>query len=141
MSTTYNLGRECSICAGRLTDKSETGICRRCHCRAHLSNPKRQNPETEKRRLAALVEANKRRVYLPWCPPEYHAEYRRMIMHRRFKAHEAKAIILAQIKADLAKLSPFERQERALRNGAQLIANDQKPSLANPGFYGERKAS
>ena len=33
-----------------------------------------------------------------------------------------------QAKDDLATLSPFERQERALANGAKLIANDTAPS-------------
>ena len=33
-----------------------------------------------------------------------------------------------QAKSDIARLSPFERQERALANGARLIANDATPS-------------
>lgn len=71
---------------------------------------------------------------MAWCPPEYRDQYR-AITAKGIPAPEARKIILDQAKADLAKMSPFERQMRALHNGATLIANDQKPSLANPGVY------
>ena len=81
---------------------------------------------------------------LAWCPPEYRAEYLYLIYTKRMHRSEAKPIILEQVRADrereLAKLSPFERQMRALEKGATLVANDQKPSLANPGYHEERKA-
>jgi hypothetical protein len=76
---------------------------------------------------------------MAWCPPEYREAYHDLLRLRLCNAAEGRALIEEQIKADRARarsiLSPFERQERALRSGAQLIANDQKPSLANPGVY------
>lgn len=127
MPTTYRLGRVCSQCTSRITDKNRIGICRRCHCRSFKGHPKQRTPETEARRIAALVEANKRRVYLPDIPGEYRKEYRSMVSNRGFRADEARRIILAEIAAQKAKLSPFERQERALANGAKLVANDRAP--------------
>jgi hypothetical protein len=76
---------------------------------------------------------------MAWCPPEYRDQYR-AITAKGIVAQEARRIIAAQIKADIAALSPFERQMRALEKGAALIANDQRPSLASPGYYEERKA-
>jgi hypothetical protein len=139
MPTSYKLNRKCSRCDATIIDQSRLGICRRCHCLSFKGHPKQRTPETEARRIAALVEANRRRVYLPWLPPEhreeYRAQYRSMVSNRKFKAEEARQIILADIRAKTAKLSPFERQERALARGARLVANDIKPSLANPGVY------
>lgn len=40
---------------------------------------------------------------LSWCPPEYRAEYRRLKDTKRMRAHEAKAIILAQHEKDMAE--------------------------------------
>jgi hypothetical protein len=101
-----------------------------------------RTPENEAKRVAALIEANKRRRHA-WLPEQYRADYFSMLKSRGFRAAEAKAIILAQVAADKvraeASLSPFERQERALANGARLVANDQKPSLDRPGIYEERK--
>jgi hypothetical protein len=74
-----------------------------------------------------------------WCPPEYRETYRDLTA-KGVGAREARRMLAEQIRADLAKLSPFERQERALANGAQLVANDQKPSLASPGVYAEDAA-
>lgn len=77
--------------------------------------------------------------YMGWCPPEYRDEYRRLTISKNLRANEARAIILAQIKADKARLSPFERQRLALEKGAQLVANDTGASLSNPADYGEAK--
>lgn len=80
---------------------------------------------------------------LAWCPPEYRSAYRELT-RKMLGAGEAKRIIKEQIAADRkraeANLSPFERQMKALEKGARLVANDIKPSLANPGVYEERKA-
>jgi hypothetical protein len=66
-----------------------------------------------------------------WCPPEYRDAYR-AIRDKGILAGEAKRILAEQIKADLAKLSPFERQMRALERGASLVANDPKPIFGIP---------
>ncbi len=55
---------------------------------------------------------------------------------------EARAAIENQIEVDgrrakVTELSPFERQERALRKGAQLVSNDRGPSLDRPSLYGK----
>lgn len=97
-----------------------------------------RTPENEAKRIAGLIEANKRRRH-DWLPDEYRPLYFRMLRNGHgFRAPEAKQIILAQIKAerdrhqaDIAKLSPFERQERALAKGAQLIANDSGPMFGD----------
>lgn len=77
----------------------------------------------EWRRESALLTAEKR---LAWCPVERRDEYRRMV-RGGMKAARARQMIEASIaaeeKARIANLSPFERQERALRNGAGLVAN------------------
>jgi hypothetical protein len=62
-----------------------------------------------------------------------------MVSNRHFKAHEAKKIILADIAAKAAKISPFERQERALARGGKLVANDRGPSFGEAIDYGEAK--
>lgn len=104
----------------------------------NVVQPCSQTPEARAKRddVAAGKKISERK--LGWCPLEYRGEYRRLIVSKGIKAAEARPIIMAQIKADRAKLetlSPFERQERALAKGAQLVANDIKPSLANPGVY------
>lgn len=101
-----------------------------------------RTPETEARRIAALIKANKRRRHT-WLPDCYREDYRKMIRHSRMRAVEAKRIILEQVEADkrraTAALSPFERQQRALERGATLVANDRGHSLDNPGNYGEHR--
>lgn len=74
-----------------------------------------------------------------WCPPEYRAEYQYLRRTKKLLKAEAQQIIYAQIKADIARLSPFERQQRALERGGTLIANDRGSSLDNPGNYGEER--
>lgn len=76
---------------------------------------------------------------IAWCPPEYRQLYWFMRKTKRLSLAECKAIIAAEVRRDIARLSPFERQERALKNGARLVANDIKPSLANPGYREERR--
>ena len=88
---------------------------------------------------------------MAWCPKEYWEQYFFLTRRKKFRADEARAVIFATIRADREKaqaskrraldtMTPFERQQRALENGARLVANDIKPSLANPGIYEERKA-
>ena len=84
-------------------------------------------PKWQANRKAALVAFNKR-DRLPWLPNEYRAQYRDMTRSLKFSAPEAKAIILDDIARKEARLSPFERQERALAQGGKLIANDAAPS-------------
>jgi hypothetical protein len=72
-------------------------------------------------------------------PPEYRPLYRSLI-YKKIKKADALRMVEEQRRRDLANLSPFERQERALANGARLVANDVKPSLDRPGLYEERKA-
>jgi hypothetical protein len=98
-------------------------------------------PEALAKRAAIFPETMRRRSerQIAWCPVEYRDEYRRLVISKHIKASDARQIILDQIRADEAKLSPFERQERALAKGAQLVANDVKPSLDRPGIYEERR--
>jgi len=71
---------------------------------------------------------------LPWCPPEWLDHYR-LLRRKSFSAAEAKTMTLQAIKDAAAKLSPFERQMRALERGAKLIEVGEGPSLARPGVY------
>lgn len=91
---------------------------------------------------AIAVSAAKDKVWqkrMGWCPPEMLDRYRYLIRTKRMLAADARAKVLAEHKQKVAELSPFERQMRALEKGAKLIANDTKPSLTNPGNFGERK--
>ncbi len=77
--------------------------------------------------LRKLVGRKITEFRIGWCPPEYRDLYFEITRKTETPAAEAKKIILDQIKADEAKLSPFERQDRALARGARLIANDRAP--------------
>lgn len=121
------------------------------HQMATVVAPLGHTPEAEAKRNHKEIGRKRTETLLGWCPPECRDDYRHLVMNKGIKAADAKQIILDQIRTErervqtakrreLESLSPFERQERALRNGAQLVANDQKPSLANPGIYEERKA-
>ena len=76
---------------------------------------------------------------MAWCPVAYRDQYRHLTGSKNLRAPNAKAIILAQIRKDqdreLAKLTPFERQMRALHNGGKLIEMAETPSLGRPGVY------
>jgi len=61
-------------------------------------------PETEAKRIAGVVAANKRRRHA-WLPAEHREQYFKMIRHGKFKAREAKRIILDQIAADVRRAS------------------------------------
>lgn len=65
---------------------------------------------------AGRKEAGRKRheTVMAWCPPEYRAEYRHLRLTKKMRAADAKAFILA-------KLTPFEKQMQAVRNGARLV--------------------
>lgn len=75
-------------------------------------------------RLAVAKDVGRKitETRLGWCPPEYRAEYRRLTLSKRFLAADAKAMILATIKATRARMSPFERQMYALEQQARRAA-------------------
>jgi hypothetical protein len=85
----------------------------------------------------ARAKANRAReeTWYGFCPAEYRPLYKYLRKTKKLTRDEAISAVQQEVASDLAKLSPFERQMRALQKGAQLIANDQKPSLANPGIY------
>ena len=106
-------------------------------------------PEVREKTLKAVREKSGRtnsENRMAWCPVEYRPLYRYLLKTKRIPGDEARRSVFEQIRIDRERsqaaketLSPFERQERALQNGARLVANDAAPSLTNPGDYGERK--
>lgn len=87
-------------------------------------------PDVRAKNLAA-VKGNgpKQSAYwMGWCPPEYRDEYRFLTKTKKLSRPEAQAVIFAEIARKEAALSPFERQERALQRGAQIVANDAAPN-------------
>jgi hypothetical protein len=76
--------------------------------------------------------------HLSWCPEAYREAYR-AIRAKGVPVPDAKRIVLAQHRADEARLSPFERQERALARGGKLVANDRGPSFGEAVDHGERR--
>jgi ribosomal protein L40E len=91
----------------------------------HLYATRLNTPASRAAVLASrpVSGAKRTETVLGWCPPEYRDEYR--LLARRWGAVEARRLTLEQVAADekrrLADLSPFERQDRALRNGARLV--------------------
>lgn len=108
--------------------------------REHLSTP-----ETIAKINAVREETAEkiREARLGWCPPEKRESYRFLVRSKCYPAAEARAIIEAEIAAEkkrqLAKLSPFERQQRALERGATLSPSLERPSLDSPANYGEAR--
>jgi hypothetical protein len=100
-------------------------------------------PEANERRRAGIAKARVTFIdkRISWCPEEYRDFHRRNVSIYRISAAESRRMIEDQMRVDRQRarnaLSPFERQMRALEAGAVLVANDQKPSLANPAYYGE----
>jgi hypothetical protein len=66
--------------------------------------------ETRKKLSKGIRAHNLKR--LAWLPDEYRAEYTKLV--HRVGAHEAERRVRA-------KMSPFDRQMQAIRNGARLI--------------------
>lgn len=100
----------------------------------HIHATVLSRPDIREKTLRAVREKSgptQHERKLAWCPPEYRAEYLRLLNNGKLRKAEAQRVILDQVAADkrreLAKLSPFERQQRALERGAQLIANDAGP--------------
>lgn len=98
--------------------------------RAAMQNlEKAYAPEARAKQLASIPAAVRKGwdKKLSWCPKERRAEYHALIRRGHKTSGEAKQIILDRISAEAAALSPFERQMRALENGAKIVANDRKP--------------
>lgn len=92
-----------------------------------IVQPLSMTPESLASRNTAELLLKSVESRLSWCPHDYRAHYY-LIRGKRVSAADARAMIEAQMKADIAKLTPFERQERAMAQGAKLIANDTAPS-------------
>lgn len=69
---------------------------------------------------------------LAWCPPEYRAQYRKMVSNMHFSAAEAKAMILEQVEADRrreeASATPFDKMLQRVRGGASISVKQVLPS-------------
>lgn len=72
---------------------------------------------------------------LAWCPAHLRDEYLFLVKRKRVKASEARRIIMDLHQREEAKLTPFERQLRALENGGTLVEMGARPSLDRPGVY------
>ena len=90
--------------------------------------PQTCTPEAVARRDHAARGRAISAAKLAWCPPEHRAEYRHLVRYKALPGAVAKAIILDQIKADRARLSPFERQEAdlaaKLARGEEAVASN-----------------
>ena len=95
-------------------------------------------PEVREKNRQAVRERSaktQRAKRMAWCPEKYWDDYRHLRKSKKLTAAEARQVILASIAAEkenerarIARLSPFERQELALKRGGQLIANDLAPT-------------
>ncbi|UZW54040.1 hypothetical protein NUH86_10885 [Sphingobium sp. JS3065] len=66
--------------------------------------------------------------YLGWCPMHLRDQYRDLVNKKGVPALEARQIIEQQIAADQAKLTPFERQLKLIREGKATVAPKFKPT-------------
>ncbi len=111
--------------------------------RMRLIQPLSYTPEAMARRDMKARGQKTREFRLAWCPVEYRDQYSSLVNQKGLRKPEAQAMILAHVAADKARseaaLSPFERQERALRNGAQIVANHCAPQFGQAIDYGEDK--
>ena len=98
--------------------------------RARKSFPLMWTPEALAKKKAGHAAAMRRRAerQLAWCPAHKRERYEELVYTKRWRAADAKATVLAEIRAELESLSPFERQMRALERGAKIVANDARPS-------------
>lgn len=71
---------------------------------------------------------------LPWCPAEWREHYR-MLRYKAFTPAEAKQMTLQAMREAEERLSPFERQMRALERGAKLIEMAPRATLDRPGVF------
>ncbi len=97
--------------------------------RADEIRPLSRTPEAVERRVSRIRESAERRTQtlLPWCPPEWLDEYRRLTRVKHLKPAEARAIIeaeiehrspvaegrriVARIQAEMARKAARERRE------------------------------
>ncbi len=140
----YTRGLRCS-CGKAIINSAKTGMCRACRLADPAFVAKRVEGIKAKWRLPEFREVMGQRgpkiseTKMGWCPPAYRADYLYFTRRLHLKADEARRLVRDQIKADKARvearLSPFDRQMRALERGAQLVANDARPGLDRPGVY------
>lgn len=131
-------------------------ISRKCHQDEAFLQRKRERwwahyhnvlntPEVRARNAKAVAAAAGKmtETKMAWCPPEYRDWYRHMNRTKRIPKADCMKIIADQVLADkkkmLAGMSPFERQELALKNGARLVANDTGPQFGEGVDYGEAR--
>lgn len=93
-----------------------------------------QSPEMRAKRGRGVSEYR-----MAWCPPEYRDMYRDIRRKVQCSAADARAIVLEQARIDRERMSPFERQMLALRNGAKIVANDHRPTFGDAVDHGEAK--
>lgn len=93
-----------------------------------------QSPEMRARIGRAVSECR-----MAWCPLEYREMYHDIRRKVQCSAADARAVVLEQVKIDRARMSPFERQMLALKEGAKLVANDAQPRFGNAIDHGEAK--
>lgn len=89
----------------------------------------------------ARAKANRTRQegWYGFCPIEHRPTYKFLRNVKKLTRDEAMAVINQEIECGRRRLSPFERQDRALAKGAKLIANDPGPSFGEAVDYGEAK--
>ncbi len=92
-------------------------------------------PDIREKTLQAVREKSGKTqsaTRIAWCPEEHRPLYWYMRRTKRMTLAECKAAIANQIRADRARMSPFERQEADLR--AKLERNDATPIASNDMF-------
>lgn len=85
-----------------------------------------ETPQAKANLAAVRAENGRKRTetVLAWCPPEHRDHYFHLSVTKRMPAAEAKRLVLDHIareqRRETAKLTPFERQMAALKNGGTL---------------------
>jgi len=79
-------------------------------------------PEARRKWFASRKASQVKRVntMLAWCPPKWRDEYRRLLNRGKWRANTARKAIEDRIAAERARMTPFERQMEAVRNGAGI---------------------
>ena len=103
-----------------------------------IAQPASMTPESLARRNWAERGPKISATKLSFVPADYRPLYRQLIL-KDVKKADAIRMVRDQIAADNARLSPFEKADRALERGGTLVANDRGHSLDNPGNYGEHR--
>lgn len=124
----------CKPCAMRLVGRSPQHRERLAKVvRAKLNDPAYLAKLHSSARIAATARTEKA---LGWCPPEYRDEWRRFRganRLRRMSHFDRRQEFLARVRTKLSSLSPFERQDLALRKGARLVEFRPMPTHREPG--------